>query len=210
MLDRTKDVEHICQLFASDAPENAGLALQLLKGDKELEQKVLHHYRPVLFASNRRTLRSVPAILQQLKAGKGTMNARMQLGPLTEIHASIKRLVLNGEFLEELPEWVRILPNLEELALSDCSLEYLPAWIGDLTNLTFLSIAGNRVKVLPASFGNLTQLECCYLIENGLQTLPDSIQYLKKLKFFYIKKKNNISREELSRIKALLPHTNIY
>lgn len=207
--DRVEDTARICQLFASDEAANATLALQLLKGDKELEQKVIDHYRPVLFASNRRTLRALPAILQQLKAGKGTMNARMQLGSVPEIHGFIKKIALNGEFLEELPEWIRALPNLKELALSDCSLEELPEWIGELTKLTFLSIADNQVRVIPASIGNLTQLKVCYFSENNLETLPDSIRNLQQLEFFYVSK-NNISKGELERIRQLLPHTRVY
>lgn len=205
----TKDLDKICQLFASDS-ENVAIALQVLKGNPQLKEQVFTYYQPVLKASNKKTIKSVPLILKKLKAGDGTMKARLQIGTVPEIHSSITQLFLNGLELKTLPDWIRKLSNLKLLALSGCQLNKLPHWIGELSNLEFLSIAGNNVKKLPNSFGNLKSLKTCYLIDNKIQTLPSSVQNLTQLYSLYIKKGNLISHIELNRIKKLLPNIGIH
>ncbi len=207
---RPLEVKKICQLLLSDNHQNATIALQLLKGKSVLREKVKEYFLPILEASKKKTLKALPAIAEQLKSGKGTIKARLQIDTIPEIYNSIEKLYLNNQNLEVLPEWIKKLSNLKLLALSSCNLKILPEWIGELNQLNFLTIADNKISCLPNSFGNLVNLQNCYIIKNSIQSLPDSIENLSNLKVFYIKKGNNISKKEISKIKKLLPRTKIF
>lgn len=203
------DLEKIYPLLASNS-ENASVALQILKGNPLLKKEVMVHYQSILKASNRKTLKAIPSILEQLKTGKGTLNARLQIGTIPEIHPFIQELYLNGLELKSIPTWVRKLSNLKLLALSGCQLDKLPSWIGELSNLEFFSIATNQIKKIPPSFGNLQNLTTCYLIDNEITTLPNSIHKLAQLRNIYLKKGNPIAQIELRRVQKLLPNTNFH
>lgn len=205
-----QDVKNICQLLTSDNPENVAVALQILKGNAALKEKVTKYFQPILDASNKKTIDAVPSILEQLKQGKGTLKARLQIGTVPEIHHSIESLYLNGQKLDNLPNWVRNLSNLKTLALCSCDLKKIPDWIEELKHLTYLSIADNQIENIPDSFGNLLNLKNCYIVENNIKILPDSIKNLVNLKNFYVKKGNRISEDEIRRIKQVLPQTTVH
>lgn len=205
-----EEFKRVCQLLTSKTAENNTVALQILKGQLELAQKVEEYFQPILEASKKKSLKALPAVLEQLRIGKGTLPARMQIGTVVELYLSIETLHLNGQPLDKLPEWIKHLTNLKSLALSSCQLKEIPEWIGDLEHLTFLSIADNQIQELPDSIGNLTNLECCYIVGNKLKELPQSITQLSKLKNFYVKEGNFISKTELLKIKELLPNTSIW
>lgn len=204
-----EDQQKVIQLLVSQDKTNNKLALQLLKGNPELKTAVKAHFQAILDASDKKTLRSIPKIIEELAKGKGTMEARLQLGTVPELLHRMDKLYLNHVHLKELPEWIRGLSNLKLLALSGCGLKKLPEWLGELKSLEFFTIANNDVELIPESFGDLENLQNCYLIENQIKRLPSSIRNLKKLQTLYVSKKNFISRVELNNIKALLPHTRV-
>lgn len=205
-----EEFEHICQLLTSDDENNCQIALQILKGNPILAEKVKIYFTPILTASKKKTLTALPTIMKQLKRGKGTMKARLAIGTLPELFPSITALYINNQPLKEIPEWIGQLSNLGILALSGCQLSQLPNWIGQLTNLTFLSIAGNQIQEIPDTLGNLTKLNCCYLIDNQIQALPNSIVNLTLLKNFYIKKGNSIPSNNYKKIVQLLPDCRVH
>lgn len=94
---KTTELENVCQLFGSDDKTNHQLALQVLKGQPELTEEVKAFFQPILEASKKKTVNSIPSILEQLKKGKGTMKARLQLGTLPFLHPYIENLALNDE-----------------------------------------------------------------------------------------------------------------
>ncbi|MCH2046492.1 MAG: leucine-rich repeat domain-containing protein [Saprospiraceae bacterium] len=205
-----EDQQKIIQLLISQDKTNNKLALQLLKGDPELKTAVKAHFQAILNASEKKTLKAVPKIIQELIAGKGVLKARLQIGTVPELYNHINKLYLNNIALKEIPEWIQHLPKLNLLALSGCGLKKLPEWLGKLKSLEFFSIANNDIELIPESFGELERLRNCYLIENQIKCLPGSIGRLKNLKYLYVTKKNPISRVELAKIKALLPHSRIF
>lgn len=204
-----QDLQHLYQLFASSDSNNQQLALQLLKGQRHLKEKVTAHYQAILEASKKKTIRSVPKILQELKVGKGTIQARLQLGTVPEIHKDIKELFLNSADIDTLPEWIQLLPNLELLALRSCKLKALPDWIGNLSQLNFLSVADNQIKKLPDSIGQLKNLSILYLSNNQIKTLPASMANLTRLRFLYVGRNPMSSPKKVEQLYDLLPYTHI-
>ena len=75
---------------------------------------------------------------------------------------------------------------MKKLYLEDNELETLPEFIGNLSNLTHLYLIRNELKTLPESIGNLSNLTHLYLQENELETLPESIGNLSNLKELHL------------------------
>ena len=84
--NRSAEVKKICQLLLSDNHQNATIALQLLKENSVLKEKVKEYFLPILKASNKKTIKAIPAIAEQLKSGKGTIKARLQIDTIPEIY----------------------------------------------------------------------------------------------------------------------------
>lgn len=204
-----EDVKKVRALLLSEVLENAKLALELLKGNTDLKNRVQVSFQSILDASGRKTLKAIPSIVKQLRLGKGTIKARLQIGAIPEIYSSIQYLSLNEAAIGTVPSWVGSLSNLKGLALSGCGLKELPSWIGELRQLSSLTIADNYVEELPSSFGLLKNLEYCYITNNKLTSLPDSIMGLVCLKQFFITKGNAISKEEVEQVKKILPRAKI-
>ena len=83
-------------------------------------------------------------------------------------------------------------------------LDEFPEEITDLTDLNILILRGNNLKTIPPSIGKMTELKKLVLTNNQLTTLPDEIVELKNLKNLNLKG-NSISPKEVSRIQSLLP-----
>lgn len=103
-----------------------------------------------------------------------------------------------------LPSEICELTELNELRPYGLGLTSIPDEIGNLTNLKKLDLSGNALTKLPSSIGNLTELKVLDLSNNKLTSLPEGIGNLKKLQRLKIKG-NNISKNELEKIKKVLP-----
>ncbi|KAK7848038.1 tmv resistance protein n [Quercus suber] len=90
---------------------------------------------------------------------------------------SLKELSLNHSSLEEIPDSIGSLENLEKLSLMCCkSLNRIPDSIGNLKSLSSFFINGTAIKELPWSIGSLSNLKHLSVGENHfLSKLPDSI-----------------------------------
>lgn len=66
-----KNVQNVSQLLVSGDSENTALALQIIKGNKELKERVEAYFHPILDASNKKRITALPAILEQLKMRGG-------------------------------------------------------------------------------------------------------------------------------------------
>lgn len=83
----------------------------------------------------------------------------------------------------EFPNELRFPPHLQELSMSG-KLQQLPDSIGLLADLQRLSLPSHRLRLLPHTIGQLSQLHTLMLPYNALLELPESIggcQALKRL-----------------------------
>ena len=90
-------------------------------------------------------------------------------------------LDISFSLLEELPESIGNLSNLQLLNISDNHLKELPESIGNLSKLEVLYISNNQLKELPESIGNLSNLQELQITVNQLKELPESIGNLSNL-----------------------------
>jgi GTPase SAR1 family protein len=88
---------------------------------------------------------------------------------------------LDNEKLDELPESIGQLTQLQSLNLSNNQLKTLPESIGQLTQLQSLNLSNNQLKTLPESIGQLTQLQSINLFNNQLTALPEWLGRLMQL-----------------------------
>ncbi|XP_042503295.1 disease resistance protein RUN1-like [Macadamia integrifolia] len=113
---------------------------------------------------------------------KNMVNLHQTIGDLK----SLVKLYLDDTEIEELPNSICQLTNLQFLNLSSCSsLQNLPKSIGDLRSLVTLSLDGTKIQELPNSICGLSSLQsltlvCC----KSLKKLPESIGDLKSLVTF--------------------------
>jgi Leucine-rich repeat (LRR) protein len=118
-------------------------------------------------------------------------------------------LDLYGLYLEVLPKSIGNLTGLFSLNLDYNQLKDLPESIGNLTNLTSLTASNNLLTILPESIGNLVNLEYLKLSHNNGLIFPDSIVNLKNLETLSIESYFEVSKEQIAKIKRLLPNVEI-
>lgn len=88
-------------------------------------------------------------------------------------YSELRYLSLWGqEALEELPEEIGQLQNLEVLILNSTGIKRLPASIGQLQNLRILDLGNCQLQQLPEGLGQLQALEALNLSANQLEELP--------------------------------------
>jgi Leucine-rich repeat (LRR) protein len=110
------------------------------------------------------------------------------------IEASRKKLAthlnLSGLRLNELPESVGMLTELQVLFVSHNNLRTLPRSICDLKHLTDLYIDGNELTALPEHITRLKQLRHLDCSSNKLTTLPESIGEMVGLESLFLDDNN--------------------
>jgi len=72
-----------------------------------------------------------------------------------------------------------------------------------------LYLDNNQLTSLPTEIGNLVNLKCLYLYNNKLTSLPTEIGNLEKLERLGLRN-NHIPKEEIEKLKELLPNCKIY
>ena len=95
--------------------------------------------------------------------------------------------------------------NTVSLDLYYMRLNELPDCIGNLTNLEYLNLNRNQLTALPESIGNLINMEVMSFMNNQLTSLPESIGNLTNLKELYLTG-NNFSDTEKDKIEHWLPN----
>lgn len=93
----------------------------------------------------------------------------------------LREITLDNNPVEQLPETIGELTDLEGLYVINGRLSSLPVSIGNLTKLKDLTLSGNRIRSLPDSIGNLTNLTALNLAYNNLESLPSGIANLTNL-----------------------------
>jgi hypothetical protein len=83
--------------------------------------------------------------------------------------------------IEEIPEWIVELENLEELDLSNNKISYVPNVIEKLKNLKKLYLHRNMIMFVDADLGSLCKLEVLWIWWNMFSVLDSCIDNLKEL-----------------------------
>ncbi|XP_031475730.1 disease resistance protein RPV1-like isoform X1 [Nymphaea colorata] len=111
-----------------------------------------------------------------------TSSSSELFGLCDQSHKAIRHLHLIDAAIEELPDCVGRMENLEELLLECEMLRALPNWIERFSKkLTELEIRSKLLKTLPDCIGSLKQLTKVTLECDNLRALPDSIGSLEKI-----------------------------
>lgn len=94
---------------------------------------------------------------------------------------SLKKLILNDNYIESIPAGIKNLVNLEELEMERCGLKSMPDVIGLLPNLKQLNVSHNSGLVLPEGLNNLVSLQELNISYNTGFGLPAKLNGLKNL-----------------------------
>ena len=113
-----------------------------------------------------------------MRSGLGLFQIGECVLRLNDVHT----MVFARNHMQELPSrMVKFKDCLRKLHLTRNRLEEFPEVITELTQLEYLDVGNNMIRKLPESIGNLTKLErfLCYV--NYLDTLPESFGDLESL-----------------------------
>jgi Leucine-rich repeat (LRR) protein len=97
--------------------------------------------------------------------------------------------------IEEIPDWIAELENLEELDLSNNKISYVPNVIGKLKNLKKLYLHRNMIMFVDVELASLCKLEVLWIWWNSFSVLDDCIDNLKEIANFDVdwKQPNKLS-----------------
>ncbi|KAJ2994160.1 hypothetical protein HDV02_001776 [Globomyces sp. JEL0801] len=111
-------------------------------------------------------------------------NNSIACGAFNEIEfpVSIVELSLQGNFLDDIPNGVYKLVNLESLDVSTNSVKNISPQIGNLIKLQFLNLSKNCLTELPNEICLLNRLELFEVELNKIESLPIDFQKLTSLK----------------------------
>ncbi len=84
--------------------------------------------------------------------------------------------IIGNEWLEELPDWIRVLENLSYLQVIDNGLKVFPEWVCDIEKLTVLNLSGNSIPHIPPCVGKLQSMKIFAICNNPLDQVPQEIQ----------------------------------
>ncbi|MBI5295730.1 MAG: GTP-binding protein [Chloroflexi bacterium] len=110
-------------------------------------------------------------------------------------------IVLLGNFIEELPDEIGILPNLRVLLLGQNKIKTLPRSICDLTNIRQLDLSHNQITFIPNNFKKLIMLNSLNLSNNQIDGFPLELCEMNDLKWLNIS--NNKIQDVPSKISQL-------
>ncbi len=191
MQELEQQKEAIIKLFESWLPENAMIAIEIMKGNPELKELVTTHYEPMTEAIFESKSLDVfidfPAKLAfQIKRNKQIpffqcLESVFQLVPLNYISLTYLKL-------QKIPWWIFLMPQLEDVDLSHNLIEEIPEEISNLYNLENLKLNQNKLKRLPQNIGKLKKLTKLQLDFNDIEELPESIGDLESLNWLCLER----------------------
>lgn len=106
----------------------------------------------------------------------------MQLPDCLCDYSELIELKLDYNYLQNMPNRMHMLKNLEVLWASQNNLRYFPSNLTHLSKLTQLVLNDNKLDSVPHSVGNLTSLQRLLLHNNPLTELPTSLAALSDVK----------------------------
>ncbi|XP_058466306.1 uncharacterized protein LOC131439385 [Malaya genurostris] len=94
----------------------------------------------------------------------------------------LRFICLAGNLLEDIPEQISLLVDLETLDVSQNTITLLPRSLGCLRNLTVLKLSENKLTSLPREIGLLANLEMLDVSNNRLNEIPVELSQCLNLK----------------------------
>jgi Leucine-rich repeat (LRR) protein len=184
MQELEQQKEAIIKLFESWLPENAMIAIEILKGNPELKELVTTHYLAMteaLFGTNSLDvfIDFTDKLAELIKNHKEIPYFKCLESAFTLI--PISYVNLNFAKLNEFPWWILLMPQLTEVDLRNNKIEEIPEEISNLYNLENLILNHNKLKRLPQNIGKLKKLTKLQLDYNNIEELPESIGDLESL-----------------------------
>ena len=188
-------------LILTDTPKAAGRAFRIYAPDDQQQSRyylenAFGSYGPALYVANpdgvieyewyhrydhvRLSGRTILAIARHVRDPQNIVPR--DLDAALSDPASVTRLNLSYQDLQQVPEGVRRMKNLRDLRLNGNRLRALPPWIGELTQLRRLEAEDNRLTELPPEIGRLGALKNLQLLRNPTKRLPAEIGRLTSLK----------------------------
>lgn len=107
-----------------------------------------------------------------------TLNLSNIKSNLPNTIGNLKNLILldiSYNDLNDVPNFIEKLINLETLHLSGNNISSIPEYIGKLKNLKMLNLHSNKLQNLPLSIESLTNLKHLYITGNNFTSLPNYI-----------------------------------
>ncbi len=164
------------------------------------EISYLKNLEELILRDNRLT--TLPQNLSQLK--------KLRTLDLSNMHRKLSKGYNNFTYI---PPSVCHLTELEKLLLENLPIQVIPVNIIYLKNLKVLSLNGcynlnvyNAIRILS----NMNQLQVLDISFTGTRRIPNEIINLKNLKVLVWQEEGNYNKDEVERIKALMPETRIY
>jgi hypothetical protein len=172
------------RLIESWNNENVIIALEIMKGNRQLKTAVKQHYESMLKALFKKVdldvFQNFPQKLSEILRSYSDIPYYECLDkalPLVPIY----RLNLSHSKIEVFPWWILKMPQLTEINLSNNEITLIPDNIDELYNLEMLNLTGNNIHTIPDAVGRLSKLEKLQLDFNNIEIIPDSIGNLSKL-----------------------------
>lgn len=151
--------------------------IKLLKAGKSPLKKGARPARLILEEELKQLGTATADIVELDLTGKKLKEFPVALTKLT----SLRKLILNENYIESIPAGIKDLVNLEELHLEKCALKNLAPETGLLPNLKVLSVANNGELALPESINNLSSLRVLNISYNKGFGLPADVGRLTNL-----------------------------
>jgi Leucine-rich repeat (LRR) protein len=136
------------------------------KTDRALYDRLLSYIR------NEEDLNRIKELNLRYYDGDGDSIKLKTVPSLIQKMTELEELILSGNEITALPEFLKGLKKLRKIDLSYNGLTELPEWIGELSNLEELILTGNQFKSLPASLANLTKLKRIHAEHNPIESFP--------------------------------------
>ncbi len=138
----------------------------------------------------------------KVKENIETYNEAVEAGEVNKY----QRFVLDGAAGKQIT-----LPDLASKMMKDPAgdkLDEFPEELTELTELNIIILRGNNIKSIPPSISKLINLKKLVLVNNVIRSLPPEIAELKELKTLNLKG-NPIQPDEQAKIQSLLPDCKI-
>jgi Leucine-rich repeat (LRR) protein len=94
--------------------------------------------------------------------------------------------------VNEVPNYIQYMTNLEKLQLTNCSIREIPSFLGQLKKLKLLNLRDNSIKTVDLSGGVFQELEVLVLKHNKIKSIKfdDVLLLLPKIKVLNLAENN--------------------
>lgn len=194
------ELEKVYQLLFSSG-ENIELANQLLKKRPDLRKLAEQEFASSLSILGKKQFRSIISLLKKYsEREKLNKNEKLALIAHPKLAERITKLSLADYRLEDLPNQINQLKNVEELDLRINKLNSLPSGISELDQLKKLYLSNNHFTEFPDIIQANIKLKELLLDTNKISKVSDSITKLQELQFL------SLARNKLKAFPEAIAH----